>query len=372
MQAIADVLNNFLNTKAETSGKAKKTKTPDQLALFETLPAFFSSILATKNRSLEFKVQGSIGQGNIADVPWVAIFNKKVTTSAQNGYYIVLLFSKDMTSCYLSLNQGATFFERQYSRRLQFPKMSEVGQAALRHLAPIAPAVSGKINLAATGDLSKGYEHGAIVSYRYEANSLPSQQTVEQDFLTLLAHYDTLFAVAGESIHDLVEVNEATYQQAVIDRISTKKSGSKAKFVEPAGVVAAPKRRTLKGKSTVVRNPAVGEYALELASFKCEIDPMHATFVSGSSHVAYLEAHHLVPISLQPRFDPVSLDVSANVVALCPMCHKRLHHGRAEDKKKDLQVLLKNREARLREKGILIDRKTLLSYYKSDLLEEDA
>jgi 5-methylcytosine-specific restriction protein A len=57
-----------------------------------------------ENDRLVFK--GSAGQGNWARAPWVGVFDQLVTTSAQRGYYAVLLFREDMEGVYLSLNQG--------------------------------------------------------------------------------------------------------------------------------------------------------------------------------------------------------------------------------------------------------------------------
>ena len=53
-------------------------------------------------------VKGSVGAGRWTDVHWVAIFDKRITTSAQRGVYIVYLLNKDTKSLYLTLNQGAT------------------------------------------------------------------------------------------------------------------------------------------------------------------------------------------------------------------------------------------------------------------------
>ena len=43
-----------------------------------------------------YKFSGSAGQGNWTYSPWVGVFNKKITESAQRGYYIVYLFREDM------------------------------------------------------------------------------------------------------------------------------------------------------------------------------------------------------------------------------------------------------------------------------------
>ena len=49
--------------------------------------------------------------GNWAQLPWIAIFNPKITKSAQSGYYIVYLFREDMKGVYISLNQGVTEYK---------------------------------------------------------------------------------------------------------------------------------------------------------------------------------------------------------------------------------------------------------------------
>lgn len=38
----------------------------------------------------------------------VAVFDKRITTSAQKGVYIVYLLNKDTKELFLTLNQGAT------------------------------------------------------------------------------------------------------------------------------------------------------------------------------------------------------------------------------------------------------------------------
>src|SRR5215510_1600417 len=48
--------------------------------------------------------KGSAGAGNWADVPWLAVFDPLVTTSATRGYYVVYLFSADGREVHLSLN----------------------------------------------------------------------------------------------------------------------------------------------------------------------------------------------------------------------------------------------------------------------------
>lgn len=166
-------------------------------------------------------------------------------------------------------------------------------------------------------------------------------------------------------------LTEAQYQQAVLDKAVLINSNKKTKYMEPAGALPVPPKAGNVASSSYQRNPAVAADALEQAGFKCEIADTHETFITSAKNLPYIEAHHLVPISKQGNYD-ASLDVTANIVALCPMCHKLLHHGRATDKKDFLKRLFSERKVRLSEKGILLGEQMLLSYYSNDLLEEDA
>lgn len=75
----------------------------------------------------QFIVDGSAGQGNWANGPWVAVFNKLITTSAQTGYYPAYLFREDMTGVYLSLNQAMTEAKKLYKSK---PKQALEARAA--------------------------------------------------------------------------------------------------------------------------------------------------------------------------------------------------------------------------------------------------
>ncbi len=77
------------------------------------MAALFAKRSLSRSRKLpfihgNFKVQGSVGQGNWAKIPWIAIMDTRITTSTQLGEYIVYLFSEDMSSVYLTLAQGVT------------------------------------------------------------------------------------------------------------------------------------------------------------------------------------------------------------------------------------------------------------------------
>jgi 5-methylcytosine-specific restriction protein A len=171
---LQDVFANFIQTKVSLWGRANVVGTPDQIAVLETIPSRIEKYLISRGQAHLFKVKGSIGNGNIARVPWVGIFRTSITQNAENGYYIVLLFSEDMSSCFLSLNQGITAVQKMYTKSFAFKKMQEVAHSAWKYLKIHPEGILGKIDLKSTGNLGRGYEAAAIESFKYAANDLPT------------------------------------------------------------------------------------------------------------------------------------------------------------------------------------------------------
>ncbi len=142
--------------------------------------------------------------------------------------------------------------------------------------------------------------------------------------------------------------------------------------VECAGGVLVPKvKNTGFAGGGFYRNPNVAASALRQAGFKCEINSEHQTFISSAKGKPYVEAHHLIPLGNQGRFK-FSLDVAANIIALCPNCHRLLHHGKRVDKAREIATLFSQRQDRLLEKELNISETDLMKMYRGDLLEEDA
>ena len=110
------------------------------------------------------------------------------------------------------------------------------------------------------------------------------------------------------------------------------------------------------------RNRSVVENALYVAGYKCEAECNCELFLRKDGTEYYTEGHHLIPLKFQSSFN-YSLDVEANVVSLCPRCHRLLHCGC--DKESLLGTLYKKRENRLRACGIAITYEKLLLLYSA-------
>jgi len=364
---LSDVLDHYVDTRAKLRGLAKNVGTPDQKSLLVTIPEFIGYHLNKRSLAHLYKIEGSIGQGNIARVPWVGVFNKGVTKSAEKGFYIVLLFAEDMSSCFLSLNQGITAVERLYTKAFAWKKMREAGIHAANFLDRHPETIVGKIDLKSTGDLGRGYEAAAIESFRYSHDNLPSEATFLDHLDHLLRQYDRLHMKFGSDLYSLFGVSEDEFQQVALEKAAIKSTElTPAQFAGGVQRTAA----TALGSQGYVRSPRVSADAIRAADFTCEIDAQHWTFTSRAKRKRYVEAHHLIPISQQHNFE-FSLDVVANVVSLCATCHRMLHYGEASERKHLLKNLLKLRKPFLREKEIDVGDKVFLEFYGTGMLLDE-
>jgi hypothetical protein len=116
------------------------------------------------------------------------------------------------------------------------------------------------------------------------------------------------------------------------------------------------------------RNHELVIKAINLAEFKCEFNDKHEFFTSETTSKNYVEGHHLIPLQFHEEFNS-SLDVLANIVSLCVVCHKKLHYGLFNEKQEILEKLLELRITRLKNCNLEISQEKLFKYYKSELIE---
>ena len=106
-------------------------------------------------------------------------------------------------------------------------------------------------------------------------------------------------------------------------------------------------------QQTWKRSNILRTQAIAFADYKCELDKDHTSFISEHTHRPYMEGHHAIPMRLQTNFDN-SLDVYANIVCLCPICHRRIHYGLLNDRVAMLRRIYKSRGDRLATSGIKV------------------
>lgn len=99
------------------------------------------------------------------------------------------------------------------------------------------------------------------------------------------------------------------------------------------------------------RSEIIRGQALFMAHFECEMDREHQTFISASNKKPYMECHHAIPMARQDNFEN-SLDNYANLICLCPICHRKIHHGLKSDRKEMIKRIYSERGERLFASGI--------------------
>lgn len=108
------------------------------------------------------------------------------------------------------------------------------------------------------------------------------------------------------------------------------------------------------------RNGIIKKQSIEIAHYECETDKSHQTFISAATGRPYMEGHHAIPIRKQDMFG-VSLDIYANIVCLCPVCHRLLHYGMQSDKEIILNKIYNDRSERYAKSGIYLSKKEFIS-----------
>lgn len=93
--------------------------------------------------------------------------------------------------------------------------------------------------------------------------------------------------------------------------------------------------------------------ALAAADYSCEVNPIHKSFIARKNDKPYMEGHHLIPLQNQKQFE-YSLDVYANIVCLCPVCHRMLHYGRKQDVEPILERFWIERYKRFEHSGLSV------------------
>lgn len=118
-------------------------------------------------------------------------------------------------------------------------------------------------------------------------------------------------------------------------------------------ILATPKQ--INCTETWKRSSIIKTQSIEFAGYQCEVNREHKTFTAKSTGHPYMEGHHALPMKYQDRFSQ-SLDVYANIVCLCPICHRLLHYGVESESKNVLYKIYYDRSERLAASGIRVSR----------------
>jgi hypothetical protein len=173
----------------------------------------------------QMQVEASGGLGNNALVPWLRIYNPEKSPSAQSGWYLVFLFSGDGSAVHLSLDLGVTKLSALQIDQLKSEAEKVLSKTNFAYM-PSSAVPLNVISLGASGNqLARLYEKGSLLSFRYAAEKIPSDEVVLQDikylFERLKVVQDLEIAMAPEEKEDSVEFVSAEPQDEIEDLVNT-------------------------------------------------------------------------------------------------------------------------------------------------------
>ena len=177
---------------------------------------------------------------------------------------------------------------------------------------------------------AKHYEE----SLRWISEHLKSKGLLEDCIYEVLDTSKVLsFREILKSDREFIELDKRGHQMysaGLNNYISFIEGSAFAKFLHEIDKIdipiGAPNPSMKHGKVIWPISPIIKQQSIAIADFTCEIDACHKTFTAKGTMHQYMEGHHIIPMTKQLSF-PNSLDIFANLVCVCPNCHRMLHHA---------------------------------------------
>lgn len=288
-------------TEYETAKKQSFTQHPLANFLRRHFASIVESVCADESRYL---TKGSAGQANWAQGPWVAAFDRLVTTSAQRGYYPVYLFREDMQGVYLSLNQGMTEVRQHYKAGAKTALRARATnyRAMLGALPSRFSEISIDLAPSASTNDTAFYEAGNVVATYYPRAHIPEEASLITDLQSILDLYDRLIssdtASGNGGVAEGDEPSELHYEDSSKFRMHRR----------------------------IERNPALAKEAKRILGCSCQVCGANFGQRYGDIGKDYIEAHHLVPVAALGG-KKIALDPAKDFAVLCANCHRMVHRS---------------------------------------------
>lgn len=157
------------------------------------LAQYMRNVIPEHIRSLQFihtyfRVQGSLGQGNWAYIPWIAIMHRQITDTTQRGLYVAYLFAEDLQSVYLVLQYGVTDMKNRLGTKKAYEQFEQKAQEIRAMLPPTRLNIEGTIDLGES-TYAKDYQASTIAYTRYDLNDMPNNEQLVDDLWDAVETY---------------------------------------------------------------------------------------------------------------------------------------------------------------------------------------
>ena len=139
----------------------------------------------------EYEVKGSVGNGKWAMIPWLGIFNKRITDSATKGVYIIYILAKDGNTLYLTFNQGCTKLKEGKGKEEAINIMRKNALNLVKVLDSHGFNSDENIDLGENlSELGELYQKGTIFYKAYKHEALPSEEELKKDLKDMIEIYN--------------------------------------------------------------------------------------------------------------------------------------------------------------------------------------
>lgn len=168
-----------------------------------------------------WKVAGYGGNGDAAFAPWIGVFDLKINRHPQTGLYLAYIFSMDLKSVTLTLQQGVTDLSRRIKGKKAF--LAHLEQQADQLYAALPAPLAEEWNHRPSFGPSKrpeSYEAASVVARRYETGALPPEEQLQQD----LRAAEDLLQIVAEADADMRAAREG--EQAAAQSTRKRKPGA--------------------------------------------------------------------------------------------------------------------------------------------------
>ena len=173
---IKDAVTEILNLQTRYQQKVNDPQMVQRGELLGVIKDEFGHLsLAT---SYPWDVGFGNGDGFAARVPWVRLFNPAHSPSPESGWYIVLLFSENGDSLYLSLNQGVKNITRKESKSLAEDVRSRLLKDEVSALLDRGFCLEMELGVTR---LAKKYSDANVIAKAYKKSILPTDEEIFED-----------------------------------------------------------------------------------------------------------------------------------------------------------------------------------------------
>lgn len=253
--------------------------------------------------------RASVGLGRWSEIPWVAALDGRVTTTTQEGFYMVLLYSIDCEELYLGMQLGTENLRKEYgvqqSRLIMADKNAEI-VSFVDSAFPDHPFQNFRPELRGKSQRTNSYEDAFSIGLHYHIKNFPDETVVRKDISSLLQIYQALVAahLNGETLQ--VQDDESVEEGQPLSLRITEKAQYKV-------------------HKSYERNSRAAREAKRFHGYVCQGCGFDFEAFYGEIGKGYIEAHHLIPLAQLLPGEQVQYDIETDFAVLCSNCHRMVH-----------------------------------------------